>query len=277
MRPVALLQVISLYLYSMVHYWEPLQLKATGVKKRDSKRQTILDTAFRLFRTQGFDKTSISEITTEVGGSKATIYSHFPSKEVLFVECMMTAAESYMAGTLKHLDASCADPAVALFNFGKRFLSFICSPEQLEVRRLMIAEAARSGTGKLFFRKISVLRAHVSAFMSACMASGTLRGDDPALAADHLGALLEAELLEPLLLHVREGLLGEREIGLAARRAVAAFLRAYAPSVRQIKPQQSRSNNNGWPNRSRRSQSADKSPAVGLTATGTGVIRRTGC
>ena len=69
----------------------------------------------------------------------------------------MAAAENYMAGTLKHLDASSADPAVALLDFGKRFLNFICSPEQLEVRRLMIAEAARSGTGKLFFNKITAL------------------------------------------------------------------------------------------------------------------------
>ena len=208
------------------------------MKKSDSKRQAILDTAFRLFRTQGFDKTSVSEITAGVGGSKATIYSHFPSKEELFVECMMAAAENYMAGTLRHLDASSANPAVALFDFGRSFLNFICFPEQLKVRRLMIAEAARSGIGRLFFNKITALRTHVSAFMSACMASGTLRRDDPTLAADHLGALLEAEILEPLLLHVR-GSPGERQIVLAAKRAVAAFLRAYAPAGRQTKPQRS--------------------------------------
>ena len=212
------------------------------MKKSDSKRQAILATAFRLFRTHGFDKTSVSEITAEVGGSKATIYSHFPSKEKLFVDCMMAAAENYMAGTLNHLDASSADPGLALLNFGKSFLKFICSAEQLEVRRLMIAEAARSGTGKLFFDKITALRTHVSAFMSACMAFGSLRRDDPALAADHLGALLEAEILEPLLLHVREGSPGEREIGLAAKRAIAAFLRAYAPAGRHSKPHKSRSN-----------------------------------
>jgi len=211
------------------------------VKKSDSKRRAILDTAYRLFRAQGFDRTSVSEITAEVGGSKATIYSHFFSKEELFVECMMAAAENYMAGPLKHLDASRADPAVALFDFGKSFLNFICSAEQLEVRRLMIAEARRSNTGKLFFDKITVLRAHLSAFMSACMASGTLRRDDPALAADHLGALLEAEILEPLLLHVREGSPGEKEIVLAAKRAVAAFLRAYAPARGRMRPSQTRS------------------------------------
>jgi AcrR family transcriptional regulator len=206
------------------------------VKKSDSKRRAILDTAYRLFRAQGFDKTSVAEITAEVGGSRATIYSHFTSKEQLFVECMMAAAETYVLGTLRHLDASGADPGVTLRNFGTSFLSFICSPEQLEVRRLMIAEAARSGTGKLFFDKISTLRAHVSTFLSVCMASGTLRRDDPHLAADHLGALLEAEILEPLLLHVREASPEAEEVALAARRAVAAFLRAYAPAGRQMTP-----------------------------------------
>lgn len=211
------------------------------MKKSDTKRQAILDAAFRLFRTQGFDKTSVSEITAGVGGSKATIYNHFLSKEELFVECMMAAAENYMARTLRHLDALSAEPAVALFGFGTGFLNFICSSEQLEVRRLMIAEAARSGTGKLFFHKINALRTHVSAFLSACMASGTLRHDDPALAADHLGALLEAEILEPLLLRVREDSPGEREIVLAAKRAVAAFLRAYAPAGINRKPLRRRS------------------------------------
>ncbi len=61
-----------------------------------------------------------------------------------------------------------------------------------------------------------------------------LRRDDPDLAADHLGALLEAEILEPLLLHVREAAPDEKETALAARRAVAAFLRAYAPAVPPI-------------------------------------------
>jgi AcrR family transcriptional regulator len=210
------------------------------VKKSDSKRQAILATAYRLFRAQGFDRTSVSEITAGVGGSKATIYSHFPSKEELFVECMMAAADTYMAGTLKHLEASSDNPRVALLAFGRSFLGFICSPEQLEVRRLMIAEAARSGTGKLFFGKITVLRAHVAAFMASCMAAGTLRRDDPALAAEHLGALLEAEILEPLLLHVRVGSPGQKEIVLAAMRAVSAFLRAYAPHGREVQPPQSR-------------------------------------
>ena len=205
------------------------------MSKSDSKRQAILENAYRLFRAQGFDGTSMAHITSEVGGSKATLYSYFPSKEELFVECMMAALENYMSDTLRHLDASRRDPEAALRNFGTSVLNFICSTEQVEVRRLMIAEASRSGTGKLFFDKLTALRAQISSFLDACMVSGLLRLDDPDLAADHLGALLEAEVLEPLLLNVREGALGEGETALAARRAVAAFLRAYAPTVPSTK------------------------------------------
>jgi len=205
------------------------------MSKSDSKRRAILENAYRLFRAQGFDGTSMAHITSEVGGSKATLYSHFTSKEELFVECMMAALENYMSDTLKHLDASRSNPEAALRSFGASVLNFICSPEQVEVRRLMIAEAARSGTGKLFFDKIAALRSQISSFLAACMASGLLRRDDPDLAADHLGALLEAEILEPLVLHVREAAPDEEETALAARRAVAAFLRAYAPATPSIK------------------------------------------
>lgn len=205
------------------------------MSKSDSKRRAILENAYQLFRAQGFDGTSMADITSQVGGSKATLYSHFPSKEELFVECMMAALENYMSDTLKHLDASRSDAEGALCNFGSSVLNFICSPEQVEVRRLMIAEAARSGTGKLFFDKITALRSQISSFLAACMGSGLLRRDDPDLAADHLGALLEAEILEPLLLHVRDAGPDQEETALAARRAVAAFLRAYAPTVPPIK------------------------------------------
>lgn len=199
--------------------------------KGDAKRQAILDTAYRLFRTRGFDATSVSEITTEVGGSKATIYSHFPSKEELFVECMTAAAEDYITRTLALLDASETDPGAALRDFGASFLRFSSSSHAMEVRRLLVAEANRSGIGKLFFAKSIALRAHVAAFLSRFMASGALRADDAQLAASHLRALLEAEVIEPLLLRVREDAPNQPEILLAADRAVVAFLRAYAPAV----------------------------------------------
>jgi AcrR family transcriptional regulator len=204
-----------------------------NVKKSDVKRQAILETASRLFRTQGFDKTSVSQITAEVGGSKATIYSHFSSKEEIFVECMTATANDYIAGiasqSVAKLDDSGADPGVLLRHYGTGYLKFICSPDIVAARRLLIAEAARSGIGRLFLAKIAAMRVHVMAFLAQLMASRILRPDDTRLAAEHLRALLEAEILEPLLLEARDDSPGEGEIALAVDRAVAAFLRAYAP------------------------------------------------
>jgi len=199
------------------------------MKKRNAKRQAILDVAYRLFRTQGFDKTSVSEITAQVGGSKATIYSHFPSKEELFVECMMAATEEYIVNTTTLLDTSGADAGTVLREFGRRLLSFICSSDMVEVRRLLIAEASRFSIGKLFYEKIAALREYLAAILSRFMAKGVLRAENPQLAADYLRALLEAELWEPLLLHARETP-NEKEIDLVVERAITIFLKAYACS-----------------------------------------------
>lgn len=213
-----------------------------AIKTRDAKRQAILDAAYRLFRKQGFDGTSISEITAEVGGSRATIYSHFPSKEELFVECMTAAVEDYITGAVAQLDASGGDPGIALREFGATILNFGSSSDMVAVRRLIIAEAGRSGIGKLFFAKIVALRTHVAELLAKFMASGALRADDAGAAASQLRALLEAEILEPLLLHVREDAPDQEEITLAADRAVSAFLRAYAPvgALREAAPSPAR-------------------------------------
>jgi hypothetical protein len=93
----------------------------------------------------------------------------------------------------------------------------------------MIAEATRSGIGKLFLAKIAAMRAQVVVFLSQLMAAGTLRPDDARLAADHLRGLLEAEIMEPLLLHARDDTPDDKEIAVATDRAIAAFMRACAP------------------------------------------------
>lgn len=204
------------------------------VTKREAKRQAILDTAYRLFRTQGFDGTSISQINAEVGGSKATIYSHFPSKEDLFVECMTAAVDDYITAISEYGAAQLDAPDVAadalLRDYGNAYLKLVCSPEVVATRRVMIAEAARAGVGKQFLARIAAMRTHVVAFLSGLMVKGALRPDDAALAAEQLRALLEAEIIEPLLLDARDSPPSDEEIAFAVERAISAFIRAYAPA-----------------------------------------------
>ena len=52
--------------------------------KTESKRQAIIQAAAEVFREVGFDRASMSDIRERIGGSKATLYNYFPSKEKLF-------------------------------------------------------------------------------------------------------------------------------------------------------------------------------------------------
>lgn len=52
------------------------------------KRQHIVDTAYRLFKRDGFHATGIDRIIAEAEVAKMTMYRHFPSKDGLIVEVL---------------------------------------------------------------------------------------------------------------------------------------------------------------------------------------------
>jgi len=201
------------------------------MKKSDRKRQAILDAAYRLFLERGFERTSMSEINAVVGGSKATIYNHFPSKEALFVECLFSPIDTGMDGILGFLQESPGDDVVAVLRrFSRDYLRLVCSPEAISIRRLMIAEAARAGVGKMFYDKLQVTARRVEGHLAELMNRGMLRPADARRAAQQLRMLVEAELVEPLLLCAVDGPPGEAAIVASADAAVEAFLAAYASS-----------------------------------------------
>lgn len=146
-------------------------------KRSEKKRRAILDAAYSLFREKGFEKTSVAEINARAGGSKATIYSYFPSKEELFVECMFSLAESYLEGTLNTLKNPVGDILPTLQAFGESFIRLVCSSEMVSLRRLMIAEAERAGIGRLFNEKLERMRQQVASFIAKVMSEGKLRAN----------------------------------------------------------------------------------------------------
>ena len=60
-----------------------------------STKQKILDAALDLFSTQGFDATSVSQIADEVGIRKASMYSHFASKQEILESLMQEIMKQY--------------------------------------------------------------------------------------------------------------------------------------------------------------------------------------
>ncbi len=197
--------------------------------KTEAKRQAILEVAALAFQELGFERTSMSEICARVGGSKATIYNYFASKEELFSEVMFLSTEAEFMVVHQALDASTDDVAESLQRFGERLLTFLYSPRIRAERHLAISESRRSELGRLVYER-GVQRSQnlIAAFMARAMTQGQLRETDARVVAQHFFGLLEAELLEPFL-HQQLGEVGAEQIRAVTARAVAVFMAGYGP------------------------------------------------
>ncbi len=90
--------------------------------KTESKRQAILKAAADVFREVGFERASMSEIRARIGGSKATLYNYFPSKEKLFFEVMYQAKELELGTITAALNPDADDLKQELLHFGQRLV-----------------------------------------------------------------------------------------------------------------------------------------------------------
>ena len=198
--------------------------------KSEEKRQAIIDVATEVFRETGFERTSMSEICARVGGSKATLYNYFPSKEELFFEAMFCETEAEFLAVHDALESSTEDITASLCHFGERFIALLYSDKVLPVRRLITAESGRSQLGRLCFeRGPKRSQTVVSEFLAKAMAQGKLRQADPVVATLHLRGLLEAELLDRFFFQV-DDTTEANEIHATTRRAIEVFMAAYGPS-----------------------------------------------
>ncbi len=65
-----------------------MQDDSPGLRERKKRavRQTLYDTALRLFRRDGFDSVPVSAICAEAGVAKGTFFNHFPTKDHVLLE-----------------------------------------------------------------------------------------------------------------------------------------------------------------------------------------------
>lgn len=195
--------------------------------KTESKRQAIIQAAAEVFREVGFERASMSDIRERIGGSKATLYNYFPSKEKLFFEVMHQAKELELEAITGELNADADDLRRELVSFGQKFMAVLYSADAIAVRHLAIAESRHSDIGRLSFEQGMVpIEKRVAEFLKKLMKRGVLRTADAKVAAIHLLSLLESELLQRVLLGVIANVKPDSLSG-PVRRAVEVFLSGY--------------------------------------------------
>lgn len=66
----------------------------TIAKDHDQKRDQILQSAAKIFATEGFDRASMAQLAKECGISKANIYHYYDSKDAILFDIL----DSYLSG-----------------------------------------------------------------------------------------------------------------------------------------------------------------------------------
>ena len=68
--------------------------------ERGNTKQEILEASLELFSVQGFEATSISQIASAVGIRKASLYSHFGSKQAILDTLVEEVLQQYAAHSI---------------------------------------------------------------------------------------------------------------------------------------------------------------------------------
>jgi len=195
--------------------------------KEASRRAAILQVAREVFSEVGYAATSMAQIAARLGGSKATLYKYFPSKEELFAAALEDLIATH-SGDLLMPPVTSGDLEKTLSQFCRKVTAAMVSPPILALFRLVVAESPRfPELGRTYYEKV-VAPGHqrLAAFLQVCIDKKLIKPVDPMVAATQLIALCRSSS------HFRaltNGTQPPTQIELAAEAdaAVATFMSAF--------------------------------------------------
>ena len=171
----------------------------------------------------------MSAIACALGGSKATLWNYFPSKEVLFNAVMDRATRDFRA-RLSVILSTQGDVEATLRSFCTVFLHKVTAPESIALYQLAISEANRfPEVGRIFHeRGPKRTLEQLAEYISGMMDRDLLRKADPLFAARQLVGVCLSGSHQRLLLGVLQKVtpaLIEEDVD----RTIDIFMRGYAP------------------------------------------------
>ncbi|MCF5722788.1 TetR/AcrR family transcriptional regulator [Pseudomonas syringae] len=203
--------------------------------RTQARREAIIEAAVLLFQEVGYERASMNELAKRLGGSKATLYGYFATKEALFVEVVRSVATVHLSEAVAQLatyEGETTTLEQRLIRFGERMLLVLTNESSaLAVYRMVMAEAGRSNIGMLFYQAgPSECSEVLSTWMAEAMTSGDLAQAAPRVRAAQFLALVTAEVQERLFQPHSEPLAIE-QIRVLVVRAVEMFLLGAARQV----------------------------------------------
>ncbi|WP_311222489.1 MULTISPECIES: TetR/AcrR family transcriptional regulator [unclassified Acidovorax] len=202
--------------------------------RTEARRTAILEEAARLFQEAGYERASMNELARRCGGSKATLYGYFSSKEALFVAVVRAIATQHLSDAVVEMQQSAqGDRALPelLTRFGERMLAVLThDASALAVYRMVVGEAGHSNVGQLFYEAGPAQSIQALAgVMAQAVERGQLKPWPPRVLALQFLALVTTET-EERVYQTNPPPLATEEISAMVERAVALFLGGAAAS-----------------------------------------------
>lgn len=191
--------------------------------------QRIFEAAHRLFLTRGFSETTMEAIAQEAGVSKATLYSHYGSRDDLFSAVIWaTAGDRFASGALSGVTGA-EDLRKKIERLASAVLDLLLHPDTVASHRMVSAEARRfPELGRLYYENgPNRLIGRLAALFETAMSAGLLRRADSRDLAKHFIGLVRGDLQLRAMLG-DETAMNDAERRHAVATGVDAFLAAYA-------------------------------------------------
>jgi len=175
--------------------------------RRGRKFDQVLEGAREVFLTDGYVGASVDDIARRAGVSKATLYSYFPNKALLFMEVAKTECLRVATEATEAIDRHAAVDQI-LTEVGCRIMDFVTSDFGQRIFRICVAESERfPDFGRDFYESgPAMARERLTEFLGEATERGELAIDDLELAADQFQMLCKADIHDRLIFAADEAI-----------------------------------------------------------------------
>jgi AcrR family transcriptional regulator len=194
--------------------------------RTEEKRDEIVRIAAELFEEYGYDRCSMAAISERLGGSKATLYGYFPSKEELLrsvLQCQVATEFDKVTREFHEAD----DLRESLIRLGITYHNCRLSSLPTANIRAVVNQPPCSTMGKEFYE--TVLRPaweKMASGFELLMDQGKLKRAEPWVATMHWKGLNDWDLFEQRIMGAIRGP-EDVDVEKVATLAADAFLKLY--------------------------------------------------
>lgn len=176
-RPLA---SVNDYLYPIVQFMSSIEEPILGKReaRKQDRRDAIVAAARRSFLEDGYAATSMSGLLKTLGGSKATLWSYFRSKEELFAAVIADVTAGFRQQVTGEL-LTPGEMEATFVNFCRVFMNKTAHPDAVAAWRLVVGESGRfPEVGQIFYDQAAghIERA-LATYIAEQIAAGRLRDE----------------------------------------------------------------------------------------------------